>query len=194
MSYLARKERRTQIVDAAVELTISEGLAAATVRAVAAAIDASPGQIHHHFPSADALRAEAFREFGLRLAKEYDQVSGSLSSADQLFLLLDCDSFDSGPGVERLWKEAIFASGQNNLIRESVQVVLEGWRGRVADALHDVLDERGLAVAGDLHASSLRLIGIAIGWDLLTDFHLLGPNKNKDLSSYIEFELSELIG
>ncbi|MDQ2128438.1 TetR family transcriptional regulator [Leclercia adecarboxylata] len=194
MSYLAREERRTQIVDAAVALTISDGLAAATVRAVAAAINASPGQIHHHFPSADALRAEAFREFGLRLEKEYDDISSSLTPFDQLFLLLDCDSYDSGPGVERLWKEAIFASGQNSLIRESVQAVLEGWRVRVADALLAVVAERGLVVAGDLHVSSRRLIGIAIGWDVLTDFNFQRPDRNTDLSSYIEFELSGLIG
>ncbi|WP_052250252.1 TetR family transcriptional regulator [Enterobacter sp. Bisph1] len=192
MSYLTREERRAQIVDAAVSLTISDGLAAATVRAVAAVIDASPGQIHHHFSSADALRAEAFREFGLRLAKRYDHIRDSLTPIDQLRLLLDCEASDSGPGVERLWKEAIFTSCQNNLIRESVQTVLESWRVRVAAALHAVVDERGLAVTGDLHASSQRLIGIAIGWDLLTDFNFQMPDSNKNLSSYIDFELLSL--
>ncbi len=93
-----------------------------------------------------------------------------------------------------MWKEAIFASGQNSLIRESVQAVLEGWRVRVADALLAVVAERGLVVAGDLHASSRRLIGIAIGWDVLTDFNFQRPDRNTDLSSYIEFELSGLIG
>ena len=192
MTYLSRDERRAQIVDAAVKLTISDGLSAATVRGVAAAINASPGQIHHHFPSANALRAEAFREFGQRLAEEYELACKALVPLEQLRLLLNCKATSSGAGVERLWKEAIFASGQDVEIREAVKEVLEKWRITVADTLRAVLDEQGLSVNGDLFTASRRLIGIAIGWDLLADFDFQRADNIDDLKRYIDFELSGL--
>ena len=53
-------QRRDTIVDAALSVALEKGLAATTVRDVAAAMGTSSGLIHHYFDSMDEVLAAAF--------------------------------------------------------------------------------------------------------------------------------------
>ena len=54
------EERRARIVDACLAVMIRKGIAATTVRDVAAEMGSSPGLVHHYFGSMDDLLATAF--------------------------------------------------------------------------------------------------------------------------------------
>ncbi|MGP9806202.1 TetR family transcriptional regulator [Paracoccus sp. NSM] len=192
MPNLSRDLRRTQIINAAVELTMTEGLNAATVRRVASAISVSPGQIHHHFTSADALRAEAFRVFGQRLAQTFERDASDQPAMERALTLLDCKRSNPEIDVDRLWKEAMFASREADLVREAVRDVLVAWQDMLADALSAILAERGLQTDRELHASARRLIAMAIGSDLIADFHLRDPGDLQELQDCIEQEVAKI--
>lgn len=191
MSYLPKEQRRGQIVDAAVELMSRGGLAAATVRAVALAIDASPGQIHHHFASADALRAEAFLEFGRRLLEQLQAQHVGLCAMQRAIAMLDCDPDIVGPNVDRLWKEAVAAAQKDGLIREAVGEVLEVWRTKLERVLKELADQH-VARRVNLKGASRRLISLAVGCDLLCEFDANFRLDRNELTQYIAYELGFL--
>jgi AcrR family transcriptional regulator len=60
MARLSPSDRRDAIVAAALEVARRKGLAATTVRDVAAEMDTSSGLIHHYFESMDEVLALAF--------------------------------------------------------------------------------------------------------------------------------------
>src|SRR6188472_3378787 len=66
----AREATRRAILDAALELFVTEGYAHVSIRNVAAKVEYSPGAIYSYFPSKDdiflALAEEGFRAIGER--------------------------------------------------------------------------------------------------------------------------------
>lgn len=58
MSTTTRRERRTEIIDAAVRLAIREGLSQCSVRSLADEANVSLGVVHYHFASKVALLRE----------------------------------------------------------------------------------------------------------------------------------------
>jgi AcrR family transcriptional regulator len=60
MTRMTPDRRRDAIVDAALSVALEKGLAATTVRDVAAAMGTSSGLIHHYFESMDEVLAVAF--------------------------------------------------------------------------------------------------------------------------------------
>jgi AcrR family transcriptional regulator len=52
MRYLSKDERREEILQAAMRVALAEGLAAMTVRRIAAEAGVATGQVHHHLPPA----------------------------------------------------------------------------------------------------------------------------------------------
>ena len=60
MRYLSKDERREEILQAAMRVALSEGLAAMTVRSIATEAGVATGQVHHHFASGGELKSLAF--------------------------------------------------------------------------------------------------------------------------------------
>ncbi len=60
MQYLSKEERREAILQAAMRVALAEGLAAMTVRRIAAEAGVATGQVHHHFASGGELKSLAF--------------------------------------------------------------------------------------------------------------------------------------
>ena len=60
MTRMTPEQRRDAIVDAALEVALTKGLASTTVRDVAATMGTSSGLIHHYFDSMDEVLAAAF--------------------------------------------------------------------------------------------------------------------------------------
>ena len=62
MARMSPDDRRQAIVDAALTVALRKGLAATTVRDVAAEMGTSSGLIHHYFESMDDVLAAAFEK------------------------------------------------------------------------------------------------------------------------------------
>lgn len=86
MAYMNKDARRTAILDAAIALIVSEGLAAVTVRGVARNLQAATGLVNHHFTSA-TLRAEAFELLMQQCLKVLVSKAQPLGPAQQLLLM-----------------------------------------------------------------------------------------------------------
>jgi AcrR family transcriptional regulator len=114
-------------VEAAILIMVSNGLGAATVRAVAKAMNSSPGHIHHHFSSADELRAEAFRTLWLRAAADFQKFLATLPPGERLVATMLGDDRAIDTDVKRLWTEALVASKQDDHVRNAVRFAVEGW-------------------------------------------------------------------
>lgn len=88
----AREATRRAILDAALELFVTEGYAHVSIRNVAAKVDYSPGAIYSYFPSKDdiflALAEEGFRLLGathLKQAETGDALQDLANTARQLY-------------------------------------------------------------------------------------------------------------
>ncbi len=175
MTYMSRDKRREQIMDAVVDLVVSEGLAAATVRRIAQALDCSPGQIHHHFASADALRAEAVREFWRRIEPEFDAMLARLPPRERLMTLLaDCSTkfTDVADPVvaqaQRLWTEAWNTRSEPG-VREAIAEAITEIRAEVVSTLQDGIARGMFPPRTDPAKLSLALLAASQGYDVLSE-------------------------
>ena len=101
-------ERREAIVDATLQVMVRRGIAATTVRDVAAEMGTSSGLIHHYFASMDDLLAEAFD----RMAS--DDLARTVSAVDAV-----------DDPVERL---AVFFASYNRTDDDwGMQLWLDAW-------------------------------------------------------------------
>lgn len=145
MAYMSWAERHQQILDAAVDLVSRESLSAATVRRIAQETGCSLGQIHHHYESADALRAEAVREVWQRVEPKLTAVLRAMPPRERLLTVvsgsLDALPEDMKPAMKAakvLWRDAwnctkdpaakgaIIAEGLGKMQREIVHALSEG--------------------------------------------------------------------
>src|SRR5215207_9130728 len=78
MARLTPTERRDRIIDAALAVARRNGLAATTVRDVAAEMGSSSGLIHHYFDSMDDVLAEVFERVA---AQDLEQSQAEMAAA-----------------------------------------------------------------------------------------------------------------
>jgi len=99
--------RREAIIDAALEVAVSKGLASTTVRDVAAAMGTSSGLIHHYFDSMDDVLAAAFeRVAATDLAVSADLVAGAASPLAGLRAFFDSYTPADKDWAFQLWLDA----------------------------------------------------------------------------------------
>lgn len=161
MSRAARKppaERRAELAGAARELALDEGLAAVTLRAVAARAGVTPALVAHYHESMEELVAETFvsvvaaeiEEMRALLAAQTDPVSGL---AALLRTLLDGSRDD----VTVIWVEAFALGRRNGELGSAVRAQMDAWR----EVIEAVID--GGVAAGAFRAEDPR----AVAWQLL---------------------------
>lgn len=174
MAYMNREDRRASIVQATVALVRRDGLAAATVRAVAEALGASPGQVHHHFASAEALRAEAFRVLTAELGDNFRREFAPLPPRQQLYLLLLGDGGDLHAFAERLWQDSVAMAKDAPLVREALRAASEDWLDLLAQIV-TAGREAGDFRPGDAATEvARRLAALCLGQDVLADMGIAG--------------------
>lgn len=180
MAYLSRHERREQIVNAVVDIVGREGLAAATVRRIALELDCSPGQIHHHFASAYALRAEALRETWARLEPKLSKLLRSHPPRERLVILLGhkaatiCpDLSDPLDVAKRLWSEA-WDAREAVEVREEIAESLRRLHRVVLEALLEGQESGAFAKTLDMQHVASRLVASMHGLNMWEEMGLLG--------------------
>ncbi|MFE7071523.1 TetR/AcrR family transcriptional regulator [Streptomyces sp. NPDC057620] len=143
----APAERRHEIVAAAAQVGLVEGLECVTLRRVADELGVRPGLVGHYFPAADALVAEAFTAATMAdldtLLPERPDGSGDHSrdhSGDgsaravlrRFFTLMSSTEFDN---VSRLWLNARHLSRYRPGLREHVVAQELLWCTRIEKAI-----------------------------------------------------------
>ncbi|MFJ9443724.1 TetR/AcrR family transcriptional regulator [Kitasatospora sp. NPDC101235] len=130
------EDRRADIVGAAAEVALTEGLECVTLRRIAEQLDVRPGLISHYFPAVEGLVAEAF---------------GSAATAE-LEALLPADPQDGSPlrhlarflarttgpsydDMSRLWLNARHLSRYRPGLRDHVLDQETGRRGRLVGVI-----------------------------------------------------------
>lgn len=180
MAYLSRHERREQIVNAVVDIVGREGLSAATVRRIAQELDCSPGQIHHHFASADALRAEGFRETWARISPFLVERLDALEPRERLLILLSKQACTSNPELlehmivaDRLWSEA-WDSRRDPEVRAAISESLTLFKAFVIKALQEG-QQKGI-FSQDLEVEKIagRLMTSVQGYSLWEEIGMSG--------------------
>src|ERR1700754_1929840 len=74
MAYLSAEDRRATILDAAVEVIASEGLAKTTTRRIAETADAPLGALHYCFRNKDELMALVLERGATTLREAFEHV------------------------------------------------------------------------------------------------------------------------
>ncbi len=76
-----RQETAEEILDAALQLFVSDGYGAVTMRAIAGRIGCSPGNLYHYFPGKDDIFL-ALREQGFERFRDYQVRTRDVSDPD----------------------------------------------------------------------------------------------------------------
>lgn len=177
MSYLAKQDRRALIVDAAVELIARDGLQAATVRGVAAHMGASPGQVHHHFKSADALRAEALSAAWMKAMPDCMARIQTGTTRERVAKMRCTDGSDLSRMMDRLWNDALAASRMDPMVRDVVRGAICDMCEMLAGFMYKDIEEGNLPATLDVPLLARRLASMFVGTDVLEDFQVISETE-----------------
>lgn len=156
-------ERSAEIADAARRLALDEGLAALTLRSIAARAGVTPALVAHYQPNMDALVAGTFE---VVVATEIDEVERLLATLpgprERLGALLDTLLDGSRDDVTVVWVEAWALGRRNDALAASVRRQMDAWQAVVQGVV-----EEGVARAGfetdDAAATAWQLLGMIDG-------------------------------
>lgn len=130
--------RRAEIVAAAAEVALAEGLECVTLRRIGEELAVRPGLISHYFPSAEDLVAEAF---GSAATGELDRLlpvaRAEGGPTEHLARFLARTSGAAYDAISRLWINARHLSRYRPVLRERVAEQEAAWRGRLEGLVRD---------------------------------------------------------
>ncbi|MBJ2120065.1 TetR family transcriptional regulator C-terminal domain-containing protein [Arthrobacter sp. MSA 4-2] len=154
----APSERAAEIAEAARELALERGLAAITLRSVAARVGVASGLVAHYQPNVDALVADTFTTI---VAAETAEVAALLARLpdppQRLALLLDTLLDGARLDVTAVWVEAWTLGRRNEALAASVRSQMDAWQA----VLQDVV-EAGIA-AGQFETPDAA----SVAWQIL---------------------------
>lgn len=166
MSRAARRppaERRAELSAAARDVALADGLAAVTLRGVAARAGVAPALVAHYHPAMDELVASAFRAV---VAAELDEVRGLLAPVDgataRLAALLRTLLDGTREDVTLVWVEAWALGRRNEALAAAVRGEMDAWQMLILSVI-----EEGVAVgefrADDPAQAAWQLLGMIDG-------------------------------
>ncbi|GAB80592.1 TetR family transcriptional regulator [Shimwellia blattae] len=180
MSYLNKTQRREIILEAAGRVALSEGLQAMTVRRIASEAQIATGQVHHHFASASALKAETFVRLSEQLLDTYRQKPATSSWREWLHQVLGSDTSGSSEYLA-LWRDAQQEAGHDPLIREAYIQSMLAWHQEVVAVIRAGMAGGGFSTSGEPDSIAWRLIALSCGMD---GIYLLGIAGIDDRAFY----------
>ena len=171
MARMSPEERREAIVSAALAVLERQGIAATTVRDVAAELGTSSGLIHHYFDSMDDLLAEAFeRAAGDDLEGTRAAVARGTDPVERLALFLDTYARIDDGGSMQLWLDAWSEASRRPALRAISRKLNEDWHALLVSILRDGV-ATGAMACDDPDASAWRLLSLLDGLTLQAVAH-----------------------
>jgi AcrR family transcriptional regulator len=156
-------ERAEEIALAARQIALTEGLAAVTVRAVAARVGVAPALVAHYQPSMNMLVASTF---GAIVAAEIDEVAAEMgegvTSVNALATLIDNLLGPERSAVTSIWLDAWSLGRRNPALAAEVGRQMDAWQGFLVALLEEGAT-RGEYAVGDAPALAWQLLGIIDG-------------------------------
>lgn len=132
MSRAARRppaERRAELSAAARDLALADGLAAVTLRGVAARAGVASALVSHYHPAMDELVASAFTAVvGAELAEVRTLLEAAGGPAERLAALLRTLLDGSRDDVTLVWVEAWALGRRNEALAAAVREQMDAWQ------------------------------------------------------------------
>lgn len=185
-------ERRTRIVDACLAVMIRKGIAATTVRDVAAEMGSSPGLVHHYFGSMDDLLATAFDQAaGQDLAETRAAMATRADPVERLRIFFGTYTRAEQDWAFQLWLDAWAAAARSPVLQETSQRLNVAWQRLLAEVI-----EAGVAAGSvtcvDPAGSAWRILSLMDGLALQTVAHRVDVDRDAVIAwstAYAEREL-----
>ncbi|WP_253377047.1 TetR family transcriptional regulator [unidentified bacterial endosymbiont] len=190
MRYLSKDERREAILQAAMRVALSEGLAAMTVRRIAAEAGIATGQVHHHFTSGGELKSLAF----VRVIRELldAEIPGENASwRERLHAMLGSDDGGFEPYI-RLWREAQILASRDADIKGAYVLTMEMWHQETVGIILAGHKAGVFTLSDRAENIAWRLIGLVCGLDGIYVLNMPQMDDaafNKHLDKLISLEL-----
>ena len=168
---MSPRERREAIVDAALAVARRKGLAATTVRDVAAEMGTSSGLIHHYFDSMDEVLAAAFERVA---GDDLVQTEVILEQAGDPRELIRAFLASYAPVGDdwafQLWLDAWAEAARRPMLREASARLNLAWAALLERAIRQGIEE-GTFRCEDPTASAWRILSLIDGLALQVVAH-----------------------
>lgn len=156
-------ERRAELADAARELALAEGIAAVTLRGVAARAGVTPALVAHYHPAMDELIAATFTG---AVAPEIAEVRALLAAApgpvERVAALLRTLLDGTRDDVTTVWVEAFALGRRNGRLAEAVREQMDAWQSLIQSVIQEGVDTGAFTVP-DPAAVAWQLLGAIDG-------------------------------
>jgi AcrR family transcriptional regulator len=155
-------QRRTAIVDAALVVMQRRGIAATTVRDVAAEMGTSSGLVHHYYASMDDLLADAFeRAAGDDLLAVRAALVGP-GPMDRLEQFLASFSRGDDDAAMQLWLDAWADAARRPALQRTSRRLNEQWHALLVELIRDGVAD-GSMTCDEPDAAAWRLLSMLDG-------------------------------
>lgn len=191
MNYLSRDERREVILKAAMQVALTGGFNAMTVRHIATVAGVSSGQVHHHFTSVGELKAHAFVRL-IREMLDMPLVSDDANWHERLFAMLGSDDGRLEPYI-RLWREAQLLADSDHDIKGAYLLTMDMWHKETVTLILQGTEANQFRPIDSADNIAWRLIALVCGLD---GIYALGMSEISDevftryIQHYITLELN----
>jgi AcrR family transcriptional regulator len=168
---MSADRRRDAIVDAALEVARRKGLAATTVRDVAAQMGSSSGLIHHYFDSMDDVLAAAFERVAREELEETEAILAQAGSPREVLAAFLGSYAPVGEDWSfQLWLDAWAEAARRPAVREASSRLNLRWAGLVEHAIRDGVAS-GDFECEDVKGAAWRILSIIDGLALQVVAH-----------------------
>jgi AcrR family transcriptional regulator len=171
MARMTPADRRESIVAATLAVMERRGIAAVTVRDVAAELGVSSGLIHHYYASMDELVAEAFERVARAdLAETVAAVSAGASPLEQLRLFFDTYARSDGDAGMQVWLDAWAEAARRPALQRTSRRLNEEWQALLASVIAEGR-RAGVMTPDDPGAAAWRVLSLLDGLSLQVVAH-----------------------
>ena len=171
MARLSPSDRRDAIVAAALAVARRKGLAATTVRDVAAEMGTSSGLVHHYFESMDEVLAVAFsRVAEADLARSASEMARADDPVAALAAFLATYAPADADWAFQLWLDAWSEAARRPAIQATSRRLNLAWQALLEGTIRAGV-ETGVFVAADPVAAAWRILSLVDGLALQVVAH-----------------------
>ena len=171
MARLSPADRRDAIVAAALAVARRKGLAATTVRDVAAEMGTSSGLVHHYFDSMDEVLAVAFsRVAEADLARSAAQMARADGPVAALAAFLATYAPADADWAFQLWLDAWSEAARRPALQATSRRLNLAWQGLLEDTIRAGVTA-AVFVAADPAATAWRFLSLVDGLALQVVAH-----------------------
>lgn len=164
-------QRRTAIVEAAIEVARRNGLASTTVRDVAAEMGTSSGLIHHYFGSMDDVLAEAFERVARQdLDASARAMQAAPSPIDALRVFIRGYTPADKDWAFQLWLDAWAEAARRPAVQATSRRLNLAWQGLLEGAIAGGV-AAGAFVCPDPSGAAWRILSLLDGLALQVVAH-----------------------